>query len=338
MRGVGFTASKTFTDWLHDRRRALAFTSCDGECLVVLHASSRGAIEATSFPAPVAMGLAWDEGSLYLTDRFGLWRFDLVEGHGARPTTLRAVARHFVGGVDLHEVSIGRSADGAKAIWTCATAWNALGTITEEGMLDRSWRPAFVSDDLAEDRCHLNGLALVHGQPGYVTCVSRSDVIDGWRDRRRDGGVVLDARTSEPVATGLSMPHSPRLVGDTLYVANSGAGEFGVVDLVARAFRPLAFVPGFARGLAFDDEHLLVGLSKPRAATTFGDVPLDGRLEAAGADPRCGIHLCERATGRTIGWLRIDGRIREIFDLALLPIPGKVLFEEYGAIARSVRA
>ena len=43
----------------------------------------------------------------------------------------------------------------------------------------------------AEDRCHLNGLALVDGRPAFVTAVSRSDVADGWRDRRRDGGVVV---------------------------------------------------------------------------------------------------------------------------------------------------
>jgi uncharacterized protein (TIGR03032 family) len=63
----------------------------------------------------------------------------------------------------------------------------------------------------AEDRWQLNGLALAEGLPRYVTAVSQSDVIDGWRDRRQDGWVVLEIPDSRVLASGLSMPHSPRL-------------------------------------------------------------------------------------------------------------------------------
>jgi formylglycine-generating enzyme required for sulfatase activity len=47
-----------------------------------------------------------------------------------------------------------------------------------------------VSKLAAEDRCHLNGLALANGRPRFVTAVSMSDVVDGWRDRRREGGIM----------------------------------------------------------------------------------------------------------------------------------------------------
>ena len=49
------------------------------------------------------------------------------------------------------------------------------------------------------------------GKPAYATCVSRSDANEGWRDYRREGGLVVDLRTNEIVCEGLSMPHSPRL-------------------------------------------------------------------------------------------------------------------------------
>src|ERR1039457_4408468 len=45
--------------------------------------------------------------------------------------------------------------------------------------------------------CHLNGLALDKGRVRYVTVVSASDVVDGWRDRRRDGGCVLEVPSGE---------------------------------------------------------------------------------------------------------------------------------------------
>ena len=73
------------------------------------------------------------------------------------------------------------------------------------------WKPPFISRIIDEDRCHLNGLAMENGRPRYVTAVSRSDTIDGWRDRRADGGIVMDVGSNAIVCEGLSMPHSPRM-------------------------------------------------------------------------------------------------------------------------------
>ncbi|GEM_PF-5901273 len=44
------------------------------------------------------------------------------------------------------------------------------------------FQPPFISRLAAEDRCHLNGLAIVNGRAKYVTAVSQSDVAEGWRD------------------------------------------------------------------------------------------------------------------------------------------------------------
>jgi len=89
------------------------------------------------------------------------------------------------------------------------------------------WRPPFISWLAAEDRCHLNGMAVDAGVPSYVTCVAQSDVTDGWRDRRANGGVVVDVLTGTVVAEGLSMPHPPRLHDERLWLLNSGTGMFG---------------------------------------------------------------------------------------------------------------
>ena len=61
-----------------------------------------------------------------------------------------------------------------------------------------------------EDRCYLNGLAMLEGQPAWATLISKSDVAEGWRNHCNDGGLVLDVRDNEVVCSGLSMPHSPR--------------------------------------------------------------------------------------------------------------------------------
>jgi len=134
-----------------------------------------------------------------------------------------------------------------------------------------------------EDRCHLNGIAAdATGRPRYVTIVGPSDVADGWREHRRGGGQVIDVTANEPVATGLSMPHSPRLHDGTLYVLNSGTGEFGRIDLAAGRFEPIAFCPGYLRGMGFVGGFAVVGLSLPRDNRTFTGLPLDDVLRARG--------------------------------------------------------
>jgi uncharacterized protein (TIGR03032 family) len=68
---------------------------------------------------------------------------------------------------------------------------------------------------------------MADGEARYVTAISQSDVIDGWRERRRDGGCVIDIKTNEIIAKGLSMPHSPRWYQGKLWLLKSGEGEFG---------------------------------------------------------------------------------------------------------------
>jgi hypothetical protein len=74
------------------------------------------------------------------------------------------------------------------------------------------WRPPFVSTPVDEDRSHLNGLAMRDCEPAYITAVSRSDTIDGWRDRRADGGVVVGCQDQHTCARGLSTGKGQALV------------------------------------------------------------------------------------------------------------------------------
>src|SRR5207237_1428125 len=72
------------------------------------------------------------------------------------------------------------------------------------------WRPPFVSALAAEDRCHLNGLAVVGGKPRYVTALGETDAAGGWRTNKPRGGCLIDVPAGEVVARGLCMPDSPR--------------------------------------------------------------------------------------------------------------------------------
>ena len=62
----------------------------------------------------------------------------------------------------------------------------------------------------------------------HVTAVGRSDVADGWREHRAGGGLLIDVERNAVVLDDLSMPHSPRLYRDKLWLLDSGRGSSGM--------------------------------------------------------------------------------------------------------------
>jgi len=104
-----------------------------------------------------------------------------------------------------------------------------------------------------------------------------------------------------------------------LWVLNSGTGELGFVDLKSGHFEAVAFCPGYARGLAFIDDVAIVGLSLARDNRTFEGLPLDQALQARDTMARCGLAVFDLKSGGMIGWVRIQGLVRELYDVAVLP-------------------
>jgi len=141
--------------------------------------------------------------------------------------------------------------------------------------------------------------------------------VDGWRDRRRDGGIIIDIETDEIIAVGLSMPHSPRWHDGKLWVLNSGSGELGWIKPEDKSFNPLAFFPGFLRGLTFHNGHAIVTLSKPRHKR-FEGLSLDDTLTEKDAEPWCGVQIINLSTSNIVQWIRLDGEITELFDVCVL--------------------
>jgi uncharacterized protein (TIGR03032 family) len=180
------------------------------------------------------------------------------------------------------------------------------------------WKPPFISRLAAEDRCHLNGLAMQDGAPAYVTAVSRSDMINGWRDRRHEGGVLIDVRDDRIVTDQLSMPHSPRATADGIYLLDSGRGQIARVDPVTGAKTDIAFCPGFLRGLAIHNGYAIATVSLPRDGA-FGGLALQDELKKRDGEPWCGICIVDLRSGDLVEWIRLNGAIKELFDVVVIP-------------------
>jgi uncharacterized protein (TIGR03032 family) len=180
------------------------------------------------------------------------------------------------------------------------------------------WKPPFISKIAPEDRCHLNGLAMKDGAPKYVTAVSHSDVVDGWRERRHEGGILIDVENDRILTEDLSMPHSPRLNAGTLWVLDLGRGYLCRVDTKSGKAEQVAFCPGFARGLSFWRGYALFGTSLPRDGA-FKGLELDDNVKARDGEPRCGAYIVDTRTGDIMHWIRFEGAVRELFDAAFIP-------------------
>ncbi|WP_239651693.1 TIGR03032 family protein [Neosynechococcus sphagnicola] len=268
------------------------------------------------------MGLWADGSQLYLSTLYQLWRFDnaLEPGQLYQGYDRLYVPRlsYVTGDLDIHDL-VRVSIEGTPQLLFINTLFSCLATVSETHSFVPLWQPPFITRLAAEDRCHLNGLAVVAGQPRYVTAVSRSDVADGWRDRRQDGGCVIDIASNEIILSGLSMPHSPRWHQERLWLLNSGTGFLGYVDLKQGQFEPVTFCPGYLRGCALYGNFAVVGLSKPRHNKTFSGLALDDALQQRDAEPRCGLGVIDLRTGDLVHWVRLEGVVEELYDVVVLP-------------------
>lgn len=312
--------SRGLNEWMASVPLSLALTTyyVGGVFMLGTKSDRSASIHVSAFDR--SMGIWCDGQTMWLVTQRMIWRFenDLASGKLDDVGYDRVfVPRccHVTGEIDGHEIAV----DEHRQPVIVNTAFSCIATVDDRLSFKPIWHPPFISQLTPEDRCHLSGLAMVDGQPKYVTMHARSDVADGWRDFRLAGGTIMDIQTNEIVAEGLSMPHSPRVHDGKLWVLNSGTGHLGFINKSNGSFEPVAFVSGYARGLSFYGSYAFVGLSKPRRENAFQGLPLVKNLSDRGAAAWCGLQVIDLASGAVIHWARIESTIEELFDLVVLP-------------------
>jgi uncharacterized protein (TIGR03032 family) len=312
-------SSRGFVQWMASERISILLTTYHVGGLICLGRKPGEEVSMFVSIFDRAMGL-WSCGdSLWLATALAIWRLEnsLTPGMILDGFDRVYVPRqgYITGDLDIHDLAV----DGDGRPVFVNTRFNCLATVDERYSFAPLWKPSFISTLTPEDRCHLNGMVMQEGRPRYVTVVARSDIADGWRDFRESGGLVLEVPSGEVYASGLSMPHSPRMHDGRLWLLNAGSGHLGFIDAKTCRFEPVTFLPGYARGLAFHGKVALVGVSKPRREAAFQGLPLERTLAEKGAAARCGIQIIDVTTGAVIHWVRIESRVEELYDLAVLP-------------------
>jgi uncharacterized protein (TIGR03032 family) len=312
-------SSRGLPAWLATNALSLAFTTYQAGKLFLLGLGPGGRLSLFERTFSRCMGLCAHDDALWLTTLFQIWRLENALPRGQEQSGYDRLyvprVAYTTGDLDAHDLAVTR----AGQVVFVNTLFSCLATLSDRASFVPLWRPPFVSRLAAEDRCHLNGLALADGVPAFVTLVGRSDVADGWREHRRRGGCVYDVRTNEPVCEGLSMPHSPRVHAGRIWLLEAGSGHLGFVEPNGGNFERVAFLPGYARGLCIIGDYAVVGLSKLRRSRTFADLELGEQLTKRGAEPRCGLMIVDLRSGDAVHWLRLDGIVEELYDVAALP-------------------
>ena len=307
--------STSFATLLAELGGSLAVSTYQSGRLILLRAAE-GRINTHFRRFATPMGLARRGGELALGTTHEVRFFRDVPqaahmraGDAAADACYLPAHSHVTGDVRIHEMAwVGGE------LWFANTRFSCLARLTPGCSFEPIWRPRFVSALAAEDRCHLNGLCVEGGRVRCVTALGTTDTPGGWRERKADGGVLIDVDSGEFITTGLSMPHSPRLHAGGLWVLESGKGTLARVDTRDGRVETVCELPGFTRGLAFTGPYAFVGLSQVRESV-FDGIPLARRV----SERVCGVWVVDLRSGAVVALLRFEGQVQELFDVQWLP-------------------
>jgi uncharacterized protein (TIGR03032 family) len=282
---------------------------------LVVVAARQGRLVVTFHQFERAMGIAIKPRTIAVCTRKEVWFLrdapDIaakLQPLGQHDACFLARTTHFTGDIEAHE-----SAWVGGEFWVVNTLFSCLAALHPHYSFAPRWRPPFVSALRPEDRCHLNGLAVVNGQPRYVTALAETDSPGGWRSVKHDGGCLIEVPSGRLLVRGLALPHSPRVDGDQIFFLHSGQGELAVVHPLTGQINAVAPLPGIARGLGLYGGFAFVGLS--RARPTLEGVPIVARRD----ELRCGLWVVDLQTGAVAAHLEFSTGVEEIFDVQVLP-------------------
>ncbi len=316
-REVKYRASDDFVPILeHLGCSLLVSTYAAGKVAVVGAAADKQvALQFHNFQQ--AMGMAWDGQRLAVGGQNQIWILKAEPQLAARIPPVGTydqsllLRQSFVtGNIHVHEMEWC-----GDELWYVNTLFSCLCTLDADYSFAPRWRPSFISQLAAEDRCHLNGFATKHGKPNLVSALGSTNTHRGWRENKSSGGVLIDIDSGQFVTQGLSMPHSPRFVNEELYVLNSGCGTLETVDQSNGQREIVDILPGYLRVMAIHCLFAFIGMSRARETSVFGNIPITEQKD----ELRCGVGVVDLHSGRAVAWLQMDTGVEEIFGVTVIP-------------------
>ncbi|MBC8147483.1 MAG: TIGR03032 family protein [Bacteroidetes bacterium] len=268
-----------------------------------------------SFKKPMGIALLEDKMAIATLDEIQIYSASkaLAELYPDNPGTYDKLylprATYYSGETDLHDLGFGNG-----GLWAVNTRFSCISTYDINYSFTPRWKPPFITEHKPQDRCHLNGMAMIDKTPAYVTALSKTDSPEGWREDITKSGVLMKVPSGEIILDNLPMPHSPRIIDGSLYLLLSASGELVKVDVENKTYEVIIKIDGFIRGLAQHDNYLFIGLSMVRKTSkTFSKLPVSEMADYAG------IVVYDLKNNRKVGEIKYNTTVEEIYDVQVLP-------------------
>lgn len=214
------------------------------------------------------------------------------------------------GMINIHDI-----AWGDEGLWVVNSTFSCLSTLSPNSSFVARWKPKFISQLVPEDRCHLNGMAMLNGKPKYVTTFNMEDSLDSWSNGRIDYGTLIDIDTNEILIEGMIMPHSPKVYKEEIYLCESGLGLVWKYNPITKEKSLVIKLQGYTRGLYFYGGVMFVGTSQVRASEIKNPTPISKEYDETYA----GVWMINLETNEEIAHIKFDGDIDQIYDIAIIP-------------------
>ncbi|MBF0358495.1 MAG: DUF4915 domain-containing protein [Magnetococcales bacterium] len=300
--------SDGFDRWLLRNKISLAFTEkLRGKIYCVGIAGNQGAVSVTKVPVPGASALYSDGRKLWFSSNnhlHGFLKIPTEKGSRFAPIMTIATGPRGIEAIELDPEG--------RPVYVAAKD-NALATVDFSSPFKKIWQPIFVAKDEPNDCCHLSGMALDGNEVRYVTSFSDTSTRLGWESNFNKAGKVIDITDDRVVSSGLTLPCSPVLYRNSVWLLNSGTSEFGYVDIKSGEFSSVFRTPGYPTALAFFENYAFITLStsiagiKPPSEDFSDDLQPSG-LIVYNLDKACIVH-----------WIRLGFESAEVNSIALLP-------------------
>lgn len=212
------------------------------------------------------------------------------------------------GMINIHDI-----AWGDEGLWVVNSTFSCLSTLSSENSFVVRWKPKFITELVPEDRCHLNGMAMLNGKPKYVTTFNKENSKDSWSESKKNDGTLIDIDTNEMLIEGMMLPHSPKVYKDKVYVCESGLGVVWEFDPKTKEKKEVIKLKGFTRGLNFYGDLMFVGLSKMRTSSVTDPLPISKEDETYS-----GVWIINMEDNTQIGHIKFDGDVDQIYDIGII--------------------
>ena len=310
------TYSPNIPGILYDLNCTIVFSTYQACKVIFLSASGKDKLIQLPRTFDTAMGIAQEYNKLAVACKNEVIVLrnspGLAKLYPVKPDTYDALylprALYYTGQLALHDMNyLDNKLTAINTLFSC------VSEIDEEYSFKTIWKPRFIDQLAPEDRCHLNGMALVNDRIKYVTALGNTNTKQGWRENKLTGGIIMDVPSGEIVLNGLSMPHSPRIYNNELFFLQSAKGELMKADLKNQKYEVITKLNSFARGMAKAGDYLFIGVSRLRHTTSvFADLPIAGSSFA-------GIVVVHLPPGKVVGQIIYKTNVDEIYDVKIIP-------------------